>query len=198
MKGHNRQISNKTSIWIIKRCLLLPFASLPTTLLPLLLQPSLSSHSFRPLTSGSPLLHRPRPPLPSSLSLTLPPSVVSTLSPPLRHSFPTFLPPSQSFISVVLPAPPPSIHPVSLPPLRKTNALTKFFFVFHKVVGAGKKVDSFGRGHRTHTHTLTHGGWGGLCCVLLLISKNKSRGQRQEARSRARCYYSPMKNKQKK
>lgn len=167
----------------MKRCLLLPFASLPTTLLPLLLQPSLSSDSFRPLTSGSPLLYRPRPPLPSSLSLTLPPSVVSTLSPPCIILSPLFPPTSHPFISLVLPAPPPSIHPVYSPSSTENRCFNKVFFSSIKwggklilSVGAVAELDT----HTIHTHTHTHR-HGGLCCVLLLISKNKSRGQRQEA-----------------
>lgn len=112
---------------------------------------------------------------------------------PLHHSFPT-PPPSRPFISVVLPAPLPSIHPVSLPPLWKTDALTKFFFV-----QKGGGVDAFGRGRRRagyahYPHTHTRGG-GALLCFAAHIQKQE---QTPEARSRARCYYSPMKNKQKK
>lgn len=118
---------------------------------------------------------------------------------PLHHSFPTSPPPpSHPFISVVLPALPPSIHPVSLPPLRKTDALTKFFSS-KKCVGGGirKLILSVGAVAELDVRTIhTHTGWGGaLLCFAAHIQKQE---QTPEARSRARCYYSPMKNKQRK
>lgn len=113
---------------------------------------------------------------------------------PLHHSFPPRLVLSSLLFSSFRP---PRFSPSST----ENRCFNKVFFI--QKVGGGKLILSVGAVAEldtctipTHTNTHTHT-WGGgaLLCFAAHIQKQE---QTPEARSRARCYYSLMKNKHKK